>query len=120
MKLTKFFLIIYLATLGLTLSKAQESSARSAALEEWNNMKYGMFIHWGDFSALGGVYDGKKIPRLGEQIQRHAKAPSSEYELTVGDFNPVLFDADEWVGIAKNAGMKYMVITVKHHNGFCI
>jgi len=117
----KRYAIIIIALLSvMDNSMAQKSNDRSSALEGWNAMKYGMFIHWGDFSALGGIYEGEKIPRLGEQIQRHAKAPSSEYEKTVSDFNPVLFDADEWVGIAKNAGMKYIVITVKHHNGFCI
>jgi alpha-L-fucosidase len=88
------------------------------ALEEWQSMKYGLFIHWGIYSLCEGVWEGEQIKKLGEQIQRHAKIPQEEYQQLAGRFNPVKFDADKYVEIAKNAGMKYIVITSKHHDGF--
>lgn len=92
----------------------------SNALKQWQDQKFGLFIHWGFYSLLGGVWKGRQIPKLGEQIQRHAAIPQDEYAALAADFNPVEFDADAWVDLAKRAGMKYMVITSKHHDGFCM
>ncbi len=103
-----------------SIAQDQLKDMNSASLERWSDLKYGMFIHWGDFSSLGGIYGGEKYPRLGEQIQRHAQVPADEYEKSVAGFNPVDFDAEMWVNTAREAGMKYMVLTVKHHNGFCL
>ena len=82
--------------------------------------KFGMFIHWGVYAQLAGVWKGKEIPSIGEQIMRFAEIPAKEYREICKEFNPVKFDADEWVRIAKDAGMRYIVITAKHHDGFAM
>ncbi|GAH05300.1 unnamed protein product, partial [marine sediment metagenome] len=82
--------------------------------------RFGMFIHWGLYAVPAGEWKGKKIGGIGEWIMESADIPVSEYERFAKKFNPVKFDADQWVRIAKNAGMKYIVITSKHHDGFCL
>lgn len=82
--------------------------------------KFGMFIHWGIYAQLAGSWKGKEIPGIGEQIMRFAEIPVKEYREIAKDFNPVKFDADAWVKLAKEAGMRYMVITAKHHDGFAM
>lgn len=86
----------------------------------WHNARFGMFIHWGLYASLAGEWNGEKIPGIGEWIMRNAKIPIPDYEKLADDFNPVKFDAEEWVGLAARAGMKYLVITAKHHDGFCM
>lgn len=95
--------------------------------------KFGMFIHWGLYSMLGGEYKGavltpavdkKKYPHgqtwYAEWIQMRLGIPSEEYKALANSFNPVNFDADAWISEAKNAGMRYFVITSKHHDGFAL
>ncbi|MCX5670113.1 MAG: alpha-L-fucosidase [Planctomycetota bacterium] len=79
-----------------------------------------MFIHWGLYAVPAGVYQGKEIGGIGEWIMNNAKIPIPEYEKYAAAFNPVKFDAREWARVAKAAGMRYMVITSKHHDGFCM
>lgn len=79
-----------------------------------------MFIHWGVYAVPAGEYNGKRSDKTGEWIMEWANIPRTEYEKFATQFNPVKFDAKEWVRIAKNAGMKYIVITSKHHDGFAI
>ncbi len=82
--------------------------------------KYGMMAHWGLYSLLGGEYRGKRVRDYAEWIQSYASIPNAEYELLAKSFNPVYFNADEWISLAKQAGMKYFVFTAKHHDGFAM
>jgi alpha-L-fucosidase len=82
--------------------------------------KYGMFIHFGLYSQLGGIYKGNDEGRYAEWIQANQQIPKSEYSKLIDTWNPEKFDADKIVKLAKKAGMKYLVITTKHHEGFCL
>ena len=93
----------------------------SAALQQWRNLKYSMFIHWGIYSQLGGVWEGKQISRgLSEQIQAHAGIYSDVYANVAKQFNPEKWNADSIAVLAKQAGMGSVVITSKHHDGFAM
>src|SRR5688572_32581447 len=78
----------------------------------WRDARFGMFIHWGVYSELGGVWEGEPVTGYAEHIQRIRKIPMAVYrEKAVARFNPTAFNADEWMGIARSAGMRYMIIT---------
>lgn len=93
---------------------------RAERMRWFADARFGMFIHWGPYAALGGEYQGKPIGWIAEWIQHTARMPLKEYEDDAKLFNPVKFDARRWVKIAKDAGMKYITITSKHHDGFCM
>lgn len=102
-------------SLGATAQISKE------AFEKWHKNKYSMFIHFGLYSELGGVWEGKPVTRgYSEQIQSFAGIFSDWYGDTALRFNPTLFDADAIVALAKEAGMRSIVITTKHHDGFCM
>ena len=82
--------------------------------------KYAMFIHWGLYSEMGGVWEDKTYYGIGEWIMQMARIPVGEYKAFAKNFNPVKFDAEGWVQLAKAAGMKTIVITSKHHDGFAL
>ena len=91
------------------------------ALRQWESRKYSMFIHWGIYSELGGVWEGRQIERgLSEQIQAHAGIYSDYYAQVAKRFNPVKWNPDTIALLAKRAGMRSIVITSKHHDGFCM
>jgi len=89
-------------------------------LKWFREAKFGLFIHWGLYSIPEGEWKGKPIAGLGEWIMNRAKIPVTEYEKLAAQFNPVKFNADEWAQLAQDAGMKYLVITSKHHDGFAM
>ncbi len=89
--------------------------------KEWfKNAGFGLMIHWGLYSILGGEYNGKRMDEIGEWVMSKYEIPNKEYEKLASAFNPIYFNADEWVQLAKNAGMNYIVITSKHHDGFAL
>ena len=96
----------------------ESPDAFDARLEWWRDARFGMFIHWGAYSVPAGIYEDEPVRGLGAWIMNTAQIPISEYETFAKQFNPIMFDAEEWVRIAKDAGMKYIVITSKHHDGF--
>ena len=100
--------------------KTETPTQRERRLEWFNEVRFGMFIHWGVYSVPAGEWKGKPSKSAGEWIMETEKIPVSEYEPLAQQFNPVKFDAKEWVRIAKDAGMKYIVITSKHHDGFAM
>ena len=89
-------------------------------LQWFKEAKYGLMIHFGLYSVLGGVYKGKKSGAYAEWIQATHAIPNSEMEKIARAFNPIYFDADEWAKFAVDCGMKYIVITTKHHDGFAL
>ena len=105
----------------LNHSFANETKAqRDDRMHWWREARFGMFIHWGLYAVPAGEYNGKRSDRIGEWIMEWGNIPRAEYEKFTADFNPVKFNAKEWVSIARNAGMKYIVITSKHHDGFAM
>lgn len=89
-------------------------------MEWWREARFGMFIHWGLYAQPAGEWKGEQIPGISEWIMARAKIPVAEYEKLAETFNPVNFNAEDWVLTAKRAGMKYIVITSKHHDGFAM
>lgn len=125
MKLTKksfsalmlaFSSVLLTSPLDAVTQETREEKAERMAW--WKEARFGMFIHWGLYSVTEGEWNGKKD--YGEWIQLWANISKGEYEKLAQRFNPTEFDADAWVQVAKDAGMKYLVLTTKHHDGFVL
>jgi alpha-L-fucosidase len=93
---------------------------REERIAWWREAKFGMFVHWGVYSLPGGEWKGNKISGYAEHLMRKEKISRAEYLELARQFNPVNFNADEWISLAKNAGMRYFIITSKHHDGFAM
>jgi alpha-L-fucosidase len=108
----------------LLLASAIASPGKDPAQEErlkwWDEARFGMFIHWGVYAVPAGIYQGREIDRNGEWIMNRAHIPVAEYKKFAEQFNPDKYDPEAWVKLAKDAGMKYIVITSKHHDGFAL
>ncbi len=101
-------------------SNHETPEQNNARMAWWREAKFGMFIHWGIYSVAAGRHEGKKIPWYGEWIMWKARIPVASYREYAKDFNPVKYDPAAWAGLAKESGMRYMVITSKHHDGFAL
>lgn len=120
--------LLILASLGIFWIGCRQDQTRNYLTESksdfdqrmdwWRDAGVGMFIHWGLYSVPAGEYNGDTSHA--EWIQETADIPVAEYEKFAQQFNPVQFNAEHWVQLAKDAGMKYIVITSKHHDGFCL
>ena len=95
-------------------------AARAQRLAWFHEAKFGLFIHWGLYAIPAGEWKGRPVAGIGEWIMNRAQIPVREYEQLAARFNPVQFDADAWVRLAQDAGMQYLVITAKHHDGFAL
>jgi len=116
-------LILLLTLAAVTLLRPQAAapaSPPSDRLQWWTEARFGMFIHWGIYTVPAGEWEGREIDGQGEWIMKRGKIPVRGYEELAAQFNPVNFDAERWVSIARNAGMKYITITAKHHDGFAM
>ena len=122
--------VAFVCVLGLALAAggaAQSTQvprppdpAKEKRLEWFREAKYGMFIHWGLYAIPAGEWKGQRCLGLGEWLMNRCQVPVREYEQLATQFNPVKYNPDEWVQLAQDAGMKYIVITSKHHDGFAL
>ena len=89
-------------------------------LSWWRDAKFGLFIHWGLYAVPAGFWNGRVVPGASEWLMHTEKIPVKDYEKLTARFNPIKFDPDDWVQKARSFGAKYVVITAKHHDGFCL
>lgn len=118
--------IIFITTLFILLNSntsiAQNAVPKDSRMEWWRDATFGMFIHWGLYAIPAGEWNGQTMKKkdIGEWIMHKLNVPIADYEKYAAQFNPTSFDAKAWVALAKEAGMKYIVITSKHHDGFSL
>lgn len=116
----KFYFILMWALI-FSVSMQAQTMDKDARMEWWRAARFGMFIHWGVYAQWGGVYHGHRQARGGaEWIMNRSKIPVTEYQERAKSFNPVNYNPDAIVKMAKDAGMKYIIITSKHHDGFAL
>ena len=102
------------------IQDTETPAQRDARMAWWRDARFGMFIHWGLYSIPAGTWNGKQIPGIGEWIMNNASISVADYKALAPKFNPTAFSAHDIVALAKSAGMKYIVITAKHHDGFAM
>ncbi len=116
-------ILLHIVLMSFAMGSVYSQSAGSgdsSRMAWWKDAKFGMFIHWGVYAVPAGNYDGKRIPGIGEWIMNRGKIPVDKYKPYAKQFNPVKYNPEAWVKMAKDAGMKYIVITSKHHDGFAL
>ena len=118
----KKLIIIFVFLIGFgPMLIAQKTITKDERMQWWREARFGMFIHWGLYSVTAGEWKGQwQKNKYSEWIMIHFHIPAVEYRQLASQFNPIEFDAEEWVKLAKYAGMKYIVITAKHHEGFAM
>jgi alpha-L-fucosidase len=104
----------------LAAQAAETPGERDERMRWWRDAKFGLFIHWGVYAVPAGTYNGRQVPGIGEWIMRRGPIPVAEYRAYAKQFNPVKYDPEAWAALAQEAGMKYIVITSKHHDGFAL
>lgn len=115
------FLILFIAIQTVLAQRDTKPIPQDNKMEWWRNARFGMFIHWGIYSRFAGEYHGIRQQGAGpEWIMNLMKIPVQEYVDTAKNFNPIKYNPDAWAKMAKDAGMKYLVITTKHHDGFAL
>ncbi len=102
------------------IQDTETPAQKDARMAWWREARFGMFIHWGLYSIPAGTWKGEQIPSIGEWIMNRATIPVADYKALAAQFNPTSFNAHDIVALAKSAGMKYIVITSKHHDGFAM
>lgn len=112
-------LLLSLLITGTSLS-GQKQLTKDERMAWWREARFGMFIHWGVYAVPAGTWNGRQIGGIGEWIMNRGKIPVADYQTIAREFNPVKYNPDEWVKMARDAGMKYIVITSKHHDGFAL
>jgi alpha-L-fucosidase len=112
------FLLLTAFSATVLFAQRETLAEHDARMQWWREARFGLFIHWGLYAIPAGEWNGKT--NYGEWIRNNARIPIGVYDEFVQQFNPTDFNAEEWVRLAKDAGMKYIVITSKHHDGFCL
>ncbi|MDB5226652.1 MAG: Alpha-L-fucosidase [Bacteroidota bacterium] len=111
---------LFLIALICAYHSYSQNISQEERMKWWRDARFGLFIHWGLYAIPAGEWKGKPSTGLGEWIMKRSTIPVAEYEQLAKQFNPVKFDAKKFVAIAKDAGMKYIAITSKHHDGFAM
>jgi len=121
MKFSRSLLLAALATTSLSSLPLRAADQPEEGSKDWfHKARFGMFIHWGVYAVPAGVWQGKNIGWIGEWIMKNGKIPIADYKNFAKDFTAANYDPKAWAALAKEAGVQYVVITSKHHDGFAL